>query len=398
MSFGDDGWDSTVLAQETKLLRKLSCKRTINQTSPVSTMVQRKGAATTPTPSTVKKLVRVGTDCSGMEPVIMALDNLGWGKKCKLVFCCDNDPVCQRFIMQQKTVPEILYDDLLTRSVADTPQCDLYVAGFPCQSFSIAGKRRGCKDPRGKIFPHILKYLQKKQPTTFLLENVMGLTNKKFKPVFDKMLSGLRAIRGSGGSGHYVVQWQMMNTAAHGLPHTRTRVYVVGMWSAALNAKFPFRWPPPSSRSCHLAKCLDPVQGGADRIAALPKHAKHALKKHCRFLKKKGADPEREPWCVDVFASSKRVSAKLGCCPCLTRTRAGSGGHWITKKQRLLQVSEMLRLQGFPPDVKRDHITDRQLAQMIGNSMSVNVLERLLARLLVSVNLMAGPPPPDRWA
>ncbi len=61
-------------------------------------------------------------------------------------------------------------------------------------------------------------------------------------------------------------------------------------------------------------------------------------------------------------------------------------------------ASHTAQIQGFPPDVKHDNVTDRQVAQMIGNSMSVNVLERLLSRLLVAVNLMAGPPPPDRWA
>ena len=86
-----------------------------------------------------------------------------------------------------------------------------------------------------------------------------------------------------------------------------------------------------------------------------------------------------------------------GLCPCLTRGRAGSGGHWVSTRGRLLTIEEMLALQGMRADVHRKGISDRQVGYMIGNSMSINVLERLLLRLLPSVGLLPERPH-DRWA
>ena len=67
---------------------------------------------------------------------------------------------------------------------------------------------------------------------------------------------------------------------------------------------------------------------------------------------------------------------------------AGFGGHWVSSRSRLLTVEEMLVLQGMPADVRREGISNHQLGLMIGNTMSVNVLERLLARLLPGVGLL----------
>ena len=80
-----------------------------------------------------------------------------------------------------------------------------------------------------------------------------------------------------------------------------------------------------------------------------------------------------------------------GMVPCLTRTRAGSGGYWVTGVNRLLTTHEMLRLQGLPQQfveyATSANVSDRQLRQMIGNWMSVNVLVAILSRLLLVVGL-----------
>jgi site-specific DNA-cytosine methylase len=81
----------------------------------------------------------------------------------------------------------------------------------------------------------------------------------------------------------------------------------------------------------------------------------------------------------------------IGLVPCLTRTRAGSGGYWVTGVNRLLTTREMLRLQGLPDQfierASTANVTDRQLSQMIGNALSVNVLVATLSRLLPAVGL-----------
>ena len=77
--------------------------------------------------------------------------------------------------------------------------------------------------------------------------------------------------------------------------------------------------------------------------------------------------------------------------PCLTRSRAGAGGYWITTVRGLLTTTEMLRLQGLPCELveaaRTARVSDRQLRQMVGNAMSVNVLVTILHRLLPALGL-----------
>ena len=92
---------------------------------------------------------------------------------------------------------------------------------------------------------------------------------------------------------------------------------------------------------------------------------------------------------LDIFAAKGRFM--VGTAPCLTRTLAGNGGYWITRVSGLLTTREMLRLQGLPECLIRiaetAGISERQLCQMIGNAMSVNVLVAILSRLLPALGL-----------
>jgi site-specific DNA-cytosine methylase len=107
-----------------------------------------------------------------------------------------------------------------------------------------------------------------------------------------------------------------------------------------------------------------------------------------RRLTEKG-NVSSTPVALDIFASKARTM--VGKVPCLTRTRAGSGGYWITGANGLLTTREMLRLQGLPECLikiaETAGVSERQLCQMIGNAMSVNVLVAILSRLLPALGL-----------
>ena len=85
-------------------------------------------------------LIRIGTDCSGIESPIVALKKLKVPFEHK--FICDMNPKCKKTIMVNFK-PELFVDDMLTRDINDVPDIDLYVCGFPCQSFSSSGLRKG---------------------------------------------------------------------------------------------------------------------------------------------------------------------------------------------------------------------------------------------------------------
>ena len=107
------------------------------------------------------------------------------------------------------------------------------------------------------------------------------------------------------------------------------------------------------------------------------------LKQLDKALAQGGVTKASGPIALDMFSTKGRAIA--GKVPCLTRTRAGSGGYDITTTGGLLTTHEMLRLQGLPEHfvhtASQVGISQRQLRQMIGKAMSVNVLALVLSRL-----------------
>ena len=341
-------------------------------------------------------LIRVGTECSGMEPVAMALRNLGVLGQCSLEFCCEINKWCKNFILQNHP-PKRFFDDITLRDPRTTPPCDLYVAGFPCQPFSRAGLRQGRNDAkgRGSIFDHIITYLRAHRPRAVILENVAGL-QELFAETFREMLASLRDIKGNGNQPYYVVSKRLVDTAKWGLPHSRKRIYIVCLSQEAMRTcSAPFLWPRPSIASTPIDDLLQPTCGSDADLLALGPRTRDKLLAYLEKLHTRGYAPGTDTWIINVFG---RVPHGMrGQSPCLTRGRAGAGGHWVSSRSRLLTVQEMLILQGMAANVRRAGISDRQLGLMIGNAMSVNVLERLLVRLLPGVGLLRERLH-DRWA
>lgn len=113
------------------------------------------------------------------------------------------------------------YRDATKINTEELPDFDLLVGGFPCQAFSIAGKRRGFEDTRGTLFFEIARVLKAKQPRMFLLENVKGLLNHDKGETFTQIL---RAIDELG----YDAEWQVLNSKHFGVPQNRERVFIIG--------------------------------------------------------------------------------------------------------------------------------------------------------------------------
>jgi len=101
------------------------------------------------------------------------------------------------------------------------PGFDLLVGGFPCQSFSIAGKRGGFEDTRGTLFFEIARIIKAKRPKLLLLENVKGLLSHDSGRTFGTILATLSELG-------YVCEWQVLNSKDFGVPQNRERVFIVG--------------------------------------------------------------------------------------------------------------------------------------------------------------------------
>ena len=107
-------------------------------------------------------------------------------------------------------------------------------------------------------------------------------------------------------------------------------------------------------------------------------------------LLRDGRQPLQDPWLFGMVTYSTAMRDK---CPCLLRNCRGI---WVSSRGRLINLRERCRLQGMNPDKLKQVVSDAQWHMQLGNSMSVNVVERLLSRLLPAVGLTGALP--DRWA
>jgi DNA (cytosine-5)-methyltransferase 1 len=113
------------------------------------------------------------------------------------------------------------YGDITKIKAEELPDFDFLCGGFPCQAFSIAGKRRGFEDTRGTLFFDIARILREKQPTLLLLENVKGLLSHEKGDTFKTIIRTLDELG-------YDCQWQVLNSKNFGVPQNRERVFIIG--------------------------------------------------------------------------------------------------------------------------------------------------------------------------
>ena len=125
-----------------------------------------------------------------------------------------------RSIYERHYPNHINYGDATRIDTSTLPDFDLLVGGFPCQAFSVAGKRRGFDDTRGTLFFEIARVLKDKRPNYFLLENVKGLLSHDKGRTFKTML-GVLADLG------YYVQWEILNSKDW-VPQNRERIFIKG--------------------------------------------------------------------------------------------------------------------------------------------------------------------------
>ena len=113
------------------------------------------------------------------------------------------------------------YGDATTIDETKLPNFDILVGGFPCQAFSMAGKRKGFDEARGTLFFDVARILAHKKPRNFILENVKGLLSHNKGKTFETILGILSNLG-------YIVEWELLNSKNYGVPQSRERMYIVG--------------------------------------------------------------------------------------------------------------------------------------------------------------------------
>ena len=277
------------------------------------------------------------------------------------------------------TANEQDFGDLTRIQAANLPDFDLIISGFPCQTFSIVGKRTGLNDQnKGQIIFHLAEILKVKQPKFFIFENVKGLINhdkgRTIKIIFELLESC-----------GYNVFSRLLNTENFALPQSRERIYFVG-FRKDLRISVNFFDALPNLNQANLKDFLCPLnENKFDKNNAT--FIKYLNNKYNINRVKINEILKHDFLVIDTRQSDLRVYENK--VPTLRRDRQGL---LYTFKGELYKISalEALKLQGFDKvknlECKIKNLKPSDILRQCGNAMSVNVIQSIGARLLEVVN------------
>lgn len=304
---------------------------------------------------------------------------------------------------------------------------DVITGGFPCQAFSIAGKRKGFDDTRGTLFFEIARFTNIVRPCYLFLENVKGLLNHDSGNTFETILRTLDELG-------YDAEWDVLNSKNFGVPQNRERVFIIGHLRGERTRKvFPVRGTDgetlnqivsgsqgmrvydPNGVSCTLSS-----QGGGmgakTGLYAIPVLTPDRVNKRQNGRRfKENGEPmftitaqDRHGIAIKEATKKGYAEAEIGDSINITypdsNTRRGRVGKGVANtlqatgatgdsnqgvvtdqyRIRKLTPRECWRLQGFPDELfeKAEQVnSDSQLYKQAGNSVTVNVVYEIAKKL-----------------
>lgn len=245
---------------------------------------------------------------------------------------------------------------------------ELIAGGFPCQSFSIAGKREGfLNQTKGTLFFEVARAVEQIKPRFVFLENVKGLLNHDNGNTFRTILNTFDELG-------YDVEWRIYNSKDFGVPQNRERVYIIGHLRGDSGREvFPFFG---EDGEVNKANVINPLKGKSDYGWHFEQevHDENGL---CRTVKANGGSGNI-PKVIVKEATQKGYD---------NATVTGSEQATLTSEYsiRKLTPRECWRLQAFPDELfdkaQQAGLSDSQLYKQAGNSVTVNVIE-YIGRLL----------------
>lgn len=249
----------------------------------------------------------------------------------------------------------------------DVPkEANIVVSGFPCQSFSIAGYRKGLEDERnGDLFFETLRIAKAIKADVIFLENVKNLVGHDNGKTFKIMLDALK-------SNGYYVDYKVLNSTEFGnIPQNRERIYVVAFKDRKHLENFEFPKPIPLTKT--IREFIDFKNKQDEKFY----YTKAKFKQYDQLKEDMNDKNTLYQW------RRKYVRKNMsGVCPTLT-ANMGTGGHNVPLiitddgQFRKLTPRETFNFQGFPKDYKLPKLAQSHLYKQAGNSVVVPVIERI---------------------
>lgn len=302
-----------------------------------------------------------------------------FGMNTECVFSSEIDEwACKTY---RKNFPNDNHDpkcDITTVDAKSLPDFDVLLAGFPCQAFSIAGKRGGFDDTRGTLFFDVARIIKEKQPKAFLLENVKGLTNHRSGKTLQVILNTLREDLG------YTVFYKVLNAKEYGVAQLRERIYIVGFKNAGDSFDYPLPLPQEERKVIRDIIEENPVDAryylSTSYLAALKAHkARHQALGHGFGYEVRDLDEVAGTIVCGGMGKERNLIVDTRQTDFTVRTHIK--GEYNKEGLRKMTPLEWERLQGFP-DNWTAGIADVHRYKQMGNSVAVPVIQAVSENII----------------
>lgn len=313
--------------------------------------------------------------CAGIGAGRLGLQNLGLS----CVGFSEIDKYAERTYREFFGQEEKNHGDLMKINPADLPDFDLMIAGFPCQSFSVIGQRKGMNDHRGQIIYGLIKIMNAKNLPYFILENVKGLVNHEGGKTLKVILEEL-------DKAGYKVYHRVLNSLDYGVPQMRERIYFVGIRKDLVNGN-NFEWPKP----VFPPDVQDYLIDNGEMEFNEKKRAYETFLKYLDNKYNKGLFKIEKLLGDDYLVLDTRQSDLRLYRNKVPTLRTGRHGVLYVRNGKFRRLSgfESLLLQGFPKNLSektKGKIADVYLLSQAGNAMTVSTIEAIGKSLLNYTN------------
>lgn len=293
---------------------------------------------------------------------------------------------------------EVPSGDITQIVASDIPDHDILMGGFPCQSFSQAGLKKGFEDTRGTMFFEIQRILGEKRPKVFLLENVKQLkghdkgrtlqtilnilTGESDLPLDDVPMSD-DAREALGKKLNYWVDYKVLRAADFGIPQNRERIFIVGFdkdyFGENVDFNKVFKWPEPTNQPTKVGDILESqeiLDALEDKYTISDKlWAGHLRRKAEHGIKGNGFG-------YSLFNRESSYTNTISARYYKDGSEVLIDQSHLGKNPRKLTPRECARLQGFPDDFIVDAVSQGQIYKQFGNSVCVKVIQAIAKQIV----------------
>lgn len=301
------------------------------------------------------KVISLFCGCGGMDLGLLGnFEYLGTKYSTNpfdIVYAVDFDEYCTK-IYNDNFKHKCEVKDVRDIDIAQLPQFDILIGGFPCQSFSISAQnppRLGYKDERGMLFFEMVKILKERKPRVFIAENVKGLLSANKKKAFPMIIKEF-------SDAGYNVQFKLLTASDYGVPQKRERIIMVGFRDEDDYRRFSFPKPLPDDRKKVLGDVIDQAANNDEHLFFSEKAVAGMMA--VRDKMNKGRVMSLDEPCNTISSHLAKVSLN-----------STDPVFFVDGKYRRFSTKEAAAIQSFPDDFKFNLVSEGRQYKAIGNAV-----------------------------